>query len=232
MMAALDNFSNGSSPAGRGTEAARHAMVVSQLRPSAVTDVRVIAAMAEIERERFLPATHGALAYRDVQLPLTGGRAQNAPLATGRLLTQARIEPSDRVLLVGAAGGYTAAVIARLAASVVAVESNAELAANARTALAGLRDVTLVEGPLSGGHPAGAPYDVLVIDGAVEELPDTLVAQLGPGARAVTGLIDRGVNRLAYGVRTPGGFGLQPFADIDCVPLPGFERPRGFQFPG
>ena len=232
MMAALDSFSNGSSPDGRGTEAARHAMVVSQLRTSAVSDVRVVAAMAQVERERFLPATHGALAYRDVQVPLGEGRAQNAPLATGRLLTQARITPADRVLLIGAAGGYTAAVVARLAASVVAVECNAQLAGRAREALAGIPNVVVVEGPLSEGCSADAPYDVLVIDGAVEEVPKTLIAQLHPQARVVTGLIDRGVIRLASGVRTAGGFRLQHFADVDCVPLPGFEQPRGFQFPG
>lgn len=232
MMGATEISGNGSSPAGRGIEAARHAMVVSQLRPSAVTDTRVVLAMAEVERERFVPETFGALAYHDRPLPLGSGRWQNAPLATARLLTAASIAPTDHVLLIGAAGGYAAAVLARLAASVVAVETHAALAAMARDALTGIGNVTVVEGPLADGCASRAPYDVLIVDGAVEELPDALVEQVRPGGRVASGIVERGVTRLASGIRTAGGFGLQPFADIDCVTLPGFERPRGFQFPG
>lgn len=211
-------------------DAMRHAMVASQLRTNAVNDARVVEAMAQVPRERYLPAEHREIAYRDTLLPLAGGRRQNSPMATGRLITEARIAPTDTVLLVGAAGGYTAAVLARLAASVVAVEENAELAALARQALAGEARVTFVEGALTGGSPAGAPYDVLVIDGAVEQLPDALIRQLKPGARVVSGRIDRGVTRLAAGRRTEGGFGLVDFADVECARLPGFAAPKTFQF--
>lgn len=211
-----------------GSETARAAMVVSQLRTSGVSDARVVAAMAQVERERFLPESQRPLAYRDRSLPLGNGRAQNPPLATGLLFTEARLQPSDTVLIVGAAGGYAAAVAAKLAGKVVAVESDPALAAAARTALGDQAE--LVEGPLAEGHGAGAPYDVLIVDGAVEELPAALAAQVAPGGRIVTGLVDRGVTRLASGVRSEGGFGLMPFADIEAVVLPGFEKPRGFKF--
>lgn len=211
-------------------EAMRHAMVASQLRTNAVSDARVVEAMARVPREAFVPAEARAIAYRDTLLPLAGGRRHNSPLATGRLITEAQVMPDDRVLLIGAAGGYAAAVLARLARSVVAVEEDPVLAAHARGALAGVAGVTLVEGPLAAGWSEGAPYDVLVIDGAVDYVPDALVAQLRIGGRAVAGLVDRGVTRLAAGRRSEGGFGLVDFADIECARLPGFVRPKTFQF--
>lgn len=211
-----------------GSEAARAAMVASQLRTSGVNDARVVAAMAQVERERFLPESQRALAYRDRALPLGGGRMQSPPLATGLLLTEARIGADDKVLIVGAAGGYTAAVAAKLAAKVAAVEADPALAAAARDALDG--QVEVVEGPLAEGHAAGAPYDLLVIDGAVEEVPVALAEQVRPGGRIVAGLVDRGVTRLASGVRGESGFGLKAFADVECAVLPGFEKPRGFKF--
>lgn len=211
-------------------EAMRHAMVASQLRTNAVNDARVVEAMAVTPRENFLPPEHRAIAYRDTLLPLAGGRRHNSPLATGLLLTNAELEPNDRVLLIGAAGGYAAALLAQIAGSVVAGEEEESLAAFARTALAGHGNVELVQAPLDAGWKKGAPYDLLVVDGAVEQLPDALVAQLKPGGRAVTGIVDRGVTRLAAGRRTEGGFGLIDFVDIECAVLPGFERLRTFQF--
>lgn len=213
-----------------GSVAMRHAMVASQLRTNAVSDVRVVAAMDTVAREAFLPAELASVAYRDTAVPLGHGRAQNVPIATGRLLTQAELRAEDRVLLIGAAGGYTAAVLAELVAEVVAVESDPSLASFARAALANTPAVTLVEGPLEAGHPGGAPYDVIVVDGAVEELPATLIEQVAVGGRIVAGIVDRGVTRLSAGRRTAGGFGLLDFADIDCVTLPGFARPRTFTF--
>ena len=211
-------------------EAMRQAMVSSQLRTNAVSDQRVVAAMASIAREDFLPRDTGGLAYRDTAIPLGGGRAANLPMATGRLLTEAALLASDRVLLIGAAGGYTAAVVAKIAAQVVAVESDPTLAAFARGALATMPTVQLVEGVLAEGDANGAPYDVLIVDGAVEQLPAALIDQVAIGGRVVAGLIDRGVTRLASGRRTAGGFALQPFADCDCVPLPGFAPPPRFRF--
>jgi protein-L-isoaspartate(D-aspartate) O-methyltransferase len=210
--------------------AMRHAMVASQLRTNAVDDQRVVAAMAQVPREAFLPAEARALAYRDGVIPLGRGRWANLPMATGRLLTQAELTAADRVLLIGAAGGYTAALLAGMVSHVTAVESDPELVALAREALAGDPRVTVVEGPLQGGHPDGGPYDVLVVDGAIEMMPDALVAQVRPGGRAVSGIVDNGVIRLAAGRRTDGGFALVSFADIECVVLPGFAVPKPFTF--
>lgn len=211
-------------------EVMRHAMVASQLRTNAVSDARVVAVMARVPREEYLPGEASTMAYRDTALPLGRGRFQNVPIATGRLLTEALLQAEDRVLLIGAAGGYTAAVLAEIVSSVTAVESDSALAEFARTALAGRANVTLVEAPLEAGAPADAPYDVLFIDGATEHLPDALLAQVKPGGRVVGGIADRGITRLAAGRKTEGGFALLPFADIDCVPLPGFARVKSFTF--
>ncbi|MBN8814556.1 MAG: protein-L-isoaspartate O-methyltransferase [Sphingomonas sp.] len=211
-------------------EAMRHAMVQSQLRTNAVNDPRVVTAMAIVAREKFVPAEARPLAYRDTAVAIGNGRFLNVPIATGKLLTEAYLLPADKVLLIGAAGGYTAAVLSRLVASVVAVESDPDLAAHAKAALEGLANVTLVEGALEKGHAKGAPYDVLIVDGCVEQLPESLVAQVAPGGRVVAGIVERGVRRLATGRTVKGGFGLRAFADIDCVALPGFAAPRGFAF--
>ncbi|WP_422057372.1 protein-L-isoaspartate O-methyltransferase family protein [Sphingomonas sp.] len=211
-----------------GHEAARAAMVASQLRTSGVNDARVVAAMAQIAREDFLPDSQRAFAYRDRALPLGNGRMQNPPLATGLLLTEARIVAGEKVLVIGAAGGYAAAIAARIGGDVTAVEEDADLVALARAALDD--GVALVEGPLTGGAPAGAPYDLLLIDGAVEQIPDALADQVREGGRVVTGLLDRGVTRIASGVRTASGAGLASIVDSECAVLPGFAKPRGFQF--
>jgi protein-L-isoaspartate(D-aspartate) O-methyltransferase len=211
-----------------GHQAARAAMVASQLRTSGVSDARVVAAMAQVAREDYLPESQRAFAYRDRSLPLGNGRMQNPPLATGLLLTEARIEAGEKILVIGAAGGYAAALAAQLGAVATMVEEDADLAALAHSALGDT--VTLVEGPLAAGAPVNAPYDLLLIDGAVEEIPDTLAGQLREGGRVVTGLIDRGVTRIASGVRSGSGVGLASVVDVECAPLPGFAKPRGFQF--
>ncbi|PVX31213.1 protein-L-isoaspartate O-methyltransferase family protein [Sphingomonas pokkalii] len=211
-------------------EAMRHAMVASQLRTNAVNDPRVVAAMSRIPREAFLPAEHRAIAYRDSLLPLGNGRQHNAPLVLGRLLTESVLQPTDHVLLIGAAGGYGAAVLAQLVQSVIALEEDPSLAAIARGGLAGSANVELVQGPLNAGWAGRAPYDLIVIDGAVEALPQAIIDQVKPGGRIATGVVDRGVTRLALGRRTEGGFGLADFMDIEVARLPGFDKPRKFTF--
>ena len=208
----------------------RHAMVASQLRTNAVSDQRILVAMNTLPREAFVPAEVRSIAYRDTALPVAGGRAINLPMVTGRLLTEAYLERRDRVLLIGAAGGYAAAILAQIVAEVVAVEENAALAALAREALAGIANVRLVEAPLAAGAAEHGPYDVLLVDGAIEHVPDVLVGQVKTGGRVVTGLVENGVIRLASGRKTDGGFGLSPFMDSDCVVLPGFAAPKGFRF--
>lgn len=211
-------------------EAMRQAMVTGQLRTTAVDDQRLVAAMARVEREAFVPAASRDLAYRDTAIPLARGRFLNLPMATGRLLTEAYLRADDRVLLIGAATGYAAAVIASLVRDVVAVEVDAALASAARAALSHSLSVSVVEGPLENGHPECAPYDAIVIDGAVEDVPPALLDQVAIGGRIVTGLVHRGVTSLASGRRSESGFGLSDFAEADCVILPGFARPRAFTF--
>ena len=201
----------------------RAAMVESQLRTSDVDDTRVIAAMARVPREAFVPAARRAMAYVDRPIPLDGGRALNPPLATGRLLSELRIEPGERVLLIGAATGYCATLLAALDADVTAVEE-----AEGPEWLA--PDIDLVRGPLTAGAPARAPYDVLLIDGAVAEVPAAIVEQLAEGARVATGLVERGVTRLCTGRKVAGTLGLASLVDMEMVVLPGFAAPKRFVF--
>ncbi len=208
----------------------RHAMVASQLRTNAVNDQRVVAAMARVPREQFMPDGVRSIAYRDTAIPLGGGRYANLPMATGRLLTEAYLTATDRVLLIGAATGYIAAVLSEIVGSVVAVESDPALLAIARTALKGVGNVELVEGPMQDGHAAAAPYDVLIVDGAIESVPDALIAQVRPDGRVTAGIAERGLTRLASGRKTDGGFALVAFVDVECVVLPGFATPKPFQF--
>lgn len=217
-------------PAAAGFAAMRHAMVASQLRTNAVNDQRVVAAMARVPREAFLPEDVRSIAYRDTAIALGGGRYANLPMATGRLLTEAYLTATDRVLLIGAATGYTAAVLAEIVGSVVAVESDPALLAIARAALGGIDNVDLIEGPMQAGQAASGPYDVLIVDGAVESIPDALVAQVRSGGRVTAGLAERGLTRLASGRRTDGGFALAAFVDVECVTLPGFDTPKPFIF--
>ena len=211
-------------------ESLRRAMVASQLRTSAVSDPRVVAAMGEVPRERFVPVTRRQLAYVDTPVPLGAGRALNLPMVTGRLLTEAAVAPTDHVLVVGAATGYASALLAKLAASVVAVESDAALVAAMREALGATPAVTIVEGPLAEGAADHAPFDLILIDGAIEQLPDALKTQLKPGGRIACALIEGNVTRLAIGRIAGDSVGFQIFADAEAVPLPGFARPRQFSF--
>jgi len=146
---------------------------------------------------------------------------------TGRLLTQAQVARGDHALVVGAATGYTAALLTKLGATVVALEENAELAAAGRKAAPG---VSWVEGPLAAGSPDGAPYSLIVLDGAVEEIPQKLVDQLADGGRLVGALLENGVTRLVSGVRVGASFGTTSFVDAFAAHLPGFAKPAGFSF--
>jgi protein-L-isoaspartate(D-aspartate) O-methyltransferase len=150
-------------------------------------------------------------------------------MALGRLLTEAAPRHGERAMVIGAATGYAAAVLARLVGSVVGVEEDPELAAAAREALAGT-GVRLIEGPMAEGHSESAPYDLIVVDGAVEFIPESLVAQLKDGGRLASGLIEDGVTRLALGRRAGEGFGMAAFADAAAAILPGFVKPRAFTF--
>ena len=214
-------------------EPMRRAMIASQLRTTGVNDPRVLAAMGAVPRERFVPEARRPLAYADALVPLKPGRDLNPPMTLGRLLTEASPRPGDAALVVGAATGYSAAVMAHLAGSVVAVEEDAELAAAAEAALAGSNvgsNVIVVVGPPANGHAAAAPYDLILIDGAVEFIPDALIAQLRDGGRLAAAILDEGVTRIAIGRKAGEGFAMVPVADAEAAILPGFAAPRGFTF--
>lgn len=206
--------------------ALRAAMVDSQLRTSDVTDASVVAAMAQVARENYVPAGRRASAYIDRVIPLGNGRAVNPPLATGRLLVAADVRPGDKVLLIGAAGGYTAAVLDAMGAQVVAVEEAEGLGGEASLP----KGVTLVKGPLAKGAPKHGPYDVLLIDGAVEQLPAALTDQLAEGGRIACGINDKGVCRVEAGRKIAGHIGLASLYDMEMTTLPGFAPPPSFQF--
>ena len=213
----------------------RRAMVASQLRTTGVSDPRVVAAMGAVPREKFVPEHRLAVAYADSLVPLKAGRDLNTPMSLGRLLTEARPAPGERALVVGSATGYAAAVLARLVGHVVALEEDEELAARAKTALDALSaedkgSIELVRGPLGKGWKKAAPFDLILIDGAVEQVPQALIDQLADGGRLATGLIEDGVSRLCLGRKGGDGFGLIAFADAASAMIPGFEKPRAFNF--
>ncbi len=211
-------------------ETMRAAMVSNQLRTSAVSDTNVVDAMRAVPREAFMPADRAALAYIDTPVALGEGRAINPPLVTGRLLTALAPRSGERALVVGAATGYAAAVLAELGLSVTAVEENTTLTRFAEGALAGTKAATVVKGPLAEGWAANAPYDVILVDGAIEQVPDALKAQLADGGRMAAVLAERGVTRLASGRKVGDSLVLGDFADSEAVSLPGFAVPAGFVF--
>jgi protein-L-isoaspartate(D-aspartate) O-methyltransferase len=204
---------------------ARRAMIESQLRPEGVTDAATLDAMAAIPREQFVPEESRPLAYADRSLAIGGGRFLLAPAVLGKLLNEMSPVSGERALVIGAGTGYSAAVLAAMGCEVLALEGTAELAARARKL-----GIKVVEGTLAAGHDSGAPYDLILIDGAVELLPDAIIDQLGDGGRLGAALVDRGLTRLVVGHKVAGGFGYLSIADAGVAPLPGFLLPRPFTF--
>lgn len=219
-------------PAPDHSSIARQAMVDSQLRPNDVIDPLLVAALRDTPREPHLPEALRASAYVDRALPLGNGRALNPALTTARLIADVHVSAGQSVLLIGGATGYAAALLAHMGVAVTVVESDAALSKLARAAIGDAAGVTLTEGPLADGAACAAPYDALIIDGAVETLPVALLAQLKPGARIACGSIDGAVTRLARAVAVGGAQPVRPlpFADLECVRLPGFASPPRFTF--
>ncbi len=212
-------------------DAARNCMVDSQLRPNKVTDPRILEAMRAIPRERFLPAPLRSRAYLDEDVPLGGGRALMEPMVIARLIQLAAPTDGERVLVVGCGPGYGAAIIAACEADVVALEEDKALLALAHDALPSFAPtVTLVEGPLAKGWPSGAPYDVILLEGAVRDIPASLGEQLRKtGGRLVTVRTGHGQTGKAV-LAEPTDVGLRAQPAFDCatplipslLPEPGF----------
>jgi protein-L-isoaspartate(D-aspartate) O-methyltransferase len=213
--------------------AARLNMVESQVRTNKVTDPAILGAMLEIPRERFVPDALRGVAYVDDDVPIGGGRALIEPMVHARLLQTAAIEPSDNVLEVGSGLGYGAALLDRLAARVVTLESDAALADAATRTLAalGAARVTVVRGPLEAGWPAAAPYRVIVVAGAVQRVPPALEAQLAEGGRMVAVIAPPGEPGKATLIQRIGGvIARRVIFDAATAPLPGFAAEPGFVF--
>ena len=206
--------------------AQRQTMVDSQLKTVGVTDAAVLAAFAQIPREAFLPPALAALAQADAAHEVAPARFLLAPLALALLLQHAAVQAGQRVLVVGSASGYSAAVLSHMGATVTALESDPALVAMAQVA-----GVPTVCGPLAHGWAAAAPYDLILFEGAIDAVPPAIAKQLAPAGRIAAVLRQAGVGRGYAGTITAAGrpAGL-PFIEMAAPDLPGFSRPREFAF--
>ena len=203
--------------------ARRATMVASQLRTVGVTDEAVLTAMGTIAREDFVPAALAGLAYGDAALEVAPGRWLLEPMALALLLQHAAVTPGMRALVVGAATGYSAAVLAAMGAKVTALDDDM-----APRAVPG---VTVAQGPLCAGWPAAAPYDLILFEGAIALVPAAIAAQLAPGGRAAAVVREAGVGRAMVGpVLADGRIAGLAFLEVAAHLLPGFAAPRGFVF--
>ncbi len=219
-------------------EAARVKMVENQIRTTDVTSHSVLNAFLTVPRENFVPEKSKLLAYIDSDIeiaPAAGGKSprflmEASPLA--KLLQLGVISNQDKVLDVGCGTGYVSALLSRLADKVVALESDEELAAQARANLAalGYDNVAVVTGELEKGHPANAPYDVIFIDGSIEQLPQGLLDQLGEDGRLITVIGYGHAARATVFMRERGAFSENVFFNASIKPLPGFAKAKEFVF--
>ena len=214
----------------------RQKMVDGQVRPSDVTDLRIIDAMLAVPREAFVPEPQRALAYLDLDLDVSeAGPAKRfliKPAVIARMLQAAEVRETDNVLVVGCAGGYTAALAAKLAARVTATESDGALTAKASDVLAklGFHNVTVRTAAPSEGDETNAPYDVIVLAGATEIIPDRLYRQLKEGGRLVGIFAISRPQRAMIVTHSHGDFGGRALFDAAVPVLSGLERPPAFVF--
>lgn len=217
-------------------EALRRRMVDNQVRPSAVTDHAVIEAFLAVPREPFVAEDEKPFAYADRPLKMAASandRRAMDPASLARLVQALRGAGSgERALAVGCGSGYSAAILARLFREVVALEDDSSLAALARERLpsVGASNVSVIEGTLAAGHAGRAPYDAILIEGAVETLPAALLGQLAPGGLLAAVESDGRMSRAMLYERVGEGAARRPLFDAWATPVPGFERPREFAF--
>ncbi len=211
---------------------ARNLMVDGQVRPNKVYDPRLLAAMRRLPRERFVPPHAIPLAYSDEDVPLGNGRVLTEPMVIARLIQLAAVRAGERALVVGAGSGYGAALLAACGARVTALEEDESLLAMARTALAGISGVDLVAGKLADGWPGAGPYDLVLIDGAADEVPAAIIGQIRtPGGRLVGVLTGKdGLGRAGIGEPVAGGLSFQAAFDCATPVLPALARQPGFVF--
>ncbi|MBT3558303.1 MAG: protein-L-isoaspartate O-methyltransferase [Rhodospirillales bacterium] len=214
---------------------ARRHMVDSQILPNRVTDPRIIAAMESLPREAFVPEDRKGVAYVDEAIPVGNGRHLMEPMVVARLLQTAEPNEDDVALVVGSATGYTAAVLAKMISAVVVVESDAGLVAQASSTLSelGIDNVAVMEGALSEGYPKQAPYDLIIFDGAVAEVPQSIQDQLAEGGRlvAVVGGLSHGMLGSAVVMSNfHGAVSARAVFEAGTPPLPGFTADQAFSF--
>jgi protein-L-isoaspartate(D-aspartate) O-methyltransferase len=213
---------------------ARRNMVDGQLRPNRVNNAQILAAVGELPRESFLPEGLKSVAYSDEDVPLGNGRFLMEPMVLARLIQTLQVGPEDKALVVASGKGYGAALLARLVKSVVAVESDAALAGSADQTIKtlGFGNVTQVTSQAEAGVAASGPYDVILIEGAVRQIPPAILAQLAEGGRLVTVLAGApgamGVAQLV--VKEGGVTSGRPLFDAGTPVLPGFAPPARFTF--
>lgn len=210
--------------------AARRHMVDGQIRTTDVTDLRLISALLEVPRERFMPPASALLAYLELDVPVGGGRRLLRPMVLAKLIQAADIKPTDRVLDVGCASGYGAAVLGHIAGNVIALEQDTGLADTASDSLAPQRNVKVVRGPLAEGWAQGAPYDVVVVEGATEVVPNALCQQLKNGGRLVCVLGDGPGSKAMLYTRSSAEAAGRAVFDAAAALLPGFAKTPVFAF--
>lgn len=213
--------------------AARRNMVESQLRTNRVSDPRVLEAFETVARELFVPEVKRGIAYIDKDMAVAEDRYLMEPRVLARLLQAAAVEAGDMVLVIGCGTGYSCAILAQLAATVVALECDAGLVEKANHTLSelGIDNAVVVEGALTDGYAKQAPYNVILIAGAVSEVPPAISDQLAEGGRLVTVVRDRaGIGRATLMQRTPGAISSRTLFDAATPFLPGFAREAGFVF--
>lgn len=213
-------------------------MVEGQVRPSDLTDRRVLSSMLEVNREAFLPASLHGVAYSDGELSLASvegamsERAMLSPRTVARLIQSLELESQDIVLLVGTGAGYEAALLSHIVQTVVCVESDKGLAAWAEKALQNehIGNAATVEGRLDDGYVSEGPYDAILINGAVDQIPARLFDQLKDGGRLATIRRHGGVMRLTRWQRDGEHYALSEMDTAAAVVLPAFAREESFQF--
>jgi protein-L-isoaspartate(D-aspartate) O-methyltransferase len=212
------------------SESARFNMIEAQIRTNNVTDVRIHAALDAVLRERFVPTAKQALAYADVPVEIAPGRYLLDPRSFAKALQLVRVTAEDKVLDVGCGTGYSAAVLGRLARTVIALEQDADLVRVAAGLLEGQPNVQITQGALIEGFKDGGPYDVIFVNGAIEAQPDTLLSQLAEGGRLVAFVQNGPQGRATLYVKDQGQVGRRDDFDATVPLLAGFKKHIGFVF--